>query len=177
MSRPLRELADVAGEIAKGRWEQRLTATGSVEAIAMAEAFNDMTASLSHWHAEAQQRAEQLQSSYERFYAVTQSVHDAIVSTDAQGAIIFWHPRAEALFGFPESEAIGRPFSSLLAAGCQERYLTAVDGITRDGDEATRALTFDGEGTRADGTAFPLELSLAAWTSGTQTCSLRSSAM
>jgi PAS domain S-box-containing protein len=170
MSRPLRDLAEVAGAVAKGQWEQRLTATGSAEAHAMAEAFNDMTASLSHWHAEAKQRAEQLQSSYERYYAVTQSVHDAIVSTDAQGAIIFWHPRAEALFGLSESAALGRPFSSLLAPACQERYLAAVDGLTRDGDNGARALTFDGEGVRADNATFPLELSLAAWTSGAQTC-------
>ncbi len=117
MSRPLRQIAEVAGEIAKGHWDRRLSPTGSAEAVAMANAFNDMTVSLSHWHEEARQRAEQLQGSYQRFRAVTLSVHDAIVSTDGNGAIIFWHPRAEALFGFSEDEAIGQMFSSLLAPG------------------------------------------------------------
>jgi PAS domain S-box-containing protein len=170
MSRPLRQLAEVAGEIAKGHWDQRLSPGGDAEAAAMADAFNRMTTSLSHWHEEARQRAEQLQASYERFYAVTQSVHDPIISTDAGGAIIFWHPRAQALFGLSEPDAIGMLFTSLLTPGCQERYVYATEEMRVDQRGGPGALTFDGEGIRADGTAFPIELSLASWKSGGQTC-------
>ena len=99
----------------------------------MAAAFNDMTVSLSHWHEKARQHAEQLQASFQRFRAVTLSVHDPIVSTDGNGAIIFWHPRAEALFGYSEEQAIGRMFSSLLAPASQDRYATAVQDLSRDG--------------------------------------------
>jgi PAS domain S-box-containing protein len=170
LSRPLRQLAEVASEITAGRWDRRVSPGGTAEAAVMAEAFNNMTASLSHWHAEAAQRAEQLQAAYQRYFAVMQSVHDPIVSADGTGAILFWHPRAEALFGFSEREAIGRPFSSLLAPGCQERYAAAVRAITTDEASGPDALTFDGEGVRGDGTLFPLELSLAAWNCGGQTC-------
>ena len=170
LSRPLRQLAEVAREIAAGRWERRVAPGGSAEADVMAEAFNNMTASLSHWHAEATQRAEQLQAAYHRYFAVMQSVHDPIVSTDGNGAILFWHPRAEALFGFAESDAVGRPFPSLLAPGCQERYAAAVEAITSQAPGAPHAITFGGEGVRHDGTLFPLELSLAAWACGGQTC-------
>jgi PAS domain S-box-containing protein len=170
MSRPLRDIAEVAGEIAQGHWDRRIEPVGSAEALAMATAFNDMTVSLSHWHDQARQRAEQLQASFERFRAVTLSVHDAIVSTDGNGAIIFWHPRAEALFGFTEDEAIGRMFSSLLAPGLHDRYATAIQDITRDSADAPDAATIDGAGMRNDGSSFPLELSLASWRSGGQTC-------
>jgi PAS domain S-box-containing protein len=170
MSRPLREIAEAAGEIAQGHWDRRLEPAGSAESVAMATAFNDMTVSLSHWHDQARQRAEQLQASFERFRAVTLSVHDAIVSTDGNGAIIFWHPRAEALFGFAEEEAIGRRFASLLAPELHDRYASAVQNITRDSDDAPDAATIDGEGLRNDGARFPLELSLASWRSGDQTC-------
>jgi PAS domain S-box-containing protein len=170
MSRPLRQIAEVAGEIAQGHWDRRLTPTGSGEAVAMADAFNDMTASLSHWHEQARQRAEQLQASFQRFRAVTLSVHDAIVSTDGNGAIIFWHPRAEALFGLSEEHAIGRMFSTLLAPGSVDRYATAVQDISRDADDAPAAATIEGEGVRDDESRFPLELSLASWKSGDQTC-------
>jgi two-component system, cell cycle sensor histidine kinase and response regulator CckA len=136
----------------------------------MANAFNDMTVRLSHWHDQARQRAEQLQASFQRFRAVTLSVHDAIVSTDGNGAVIFWHPRAEALFGFSEEEALGRTFPSLLAPASHDRYATAVQDITRDSADAPDAATIDGEGLRNDGTTFPLELSLASWKSGGQTC-------
>ena len=170
MSRPLRDIAEVAGEIAQGHWDRRLEPVGSAEAVAMANAFNDMTVSLSHWHEQARQRAEQLQASFQRFRAVTLSVHDAIVSTDGNGAIIFWHPRAEVLFGFREDEALGRTFPSLLAPASHDRYATAVQDITRDSADAPGAATIDGEGLRHDGTTFPLELSLASWASGGQTC-------
>jgi PAS domain S-box-containing protein len=170
MSRPLRDIAEVAGEIAQGHWDRRIEPVGSAEAVAMASAFNDMTVSLSHWHDQARQRAEQLQASFQRFRAVTLSVHDAIVSTDGNGAIIFWHPRAEALFGFTEEQALGRMFSSLLAPASHDRYATAVQNITRDSADAPDAATIDGEGLRQDGTTFPLELSLAWWKSGDQMC-------
>jgi PAS domain S-box-containing protein len=170
MSRPLRQIAEIAGEIAKGHWDRRLPATGSAEAVVMATAFNDMTVSLSHWHDEARRHAEQLESSFQRFRAVTLSVHDAIVSTDGNGAIIFWHPRAQALFGFSEEEAIGRMFPTLLAAASQDRYATAAQDINRDAADAPQAATIEGEGVRNDGSQFPLELSLASWKSGEQTC-------
>ena len=170
MSRPLRQIAEAAEEIAKGRWDRRLEPSGSAEAVAMATAFNDMTVSLSHWHEKARQHAEQLQASFQRFRAVTLSVHDPIVSTDGNGAIIFWHPRAEVLFGFSEEQAIGRMFSSLLAPASQDRYATAVQDLSRDADDAPDAATIEGEGLRHDGSQFPLELSLASWKSGDQTC-------
>ncbi len=170
MSRPLRQIAEVAGEIAQGHWDRRLSPTGSAEAVAMAEAFNDMTVSLSHWHEQARQRAEQLHASFQRFRAVTLSVHDAIVSTDGNGAIIFWHPRAQALFGLSEEKAMGRMFLSLLAPATQDRYATAVQDINRESEDAPAAATIEGEGVREDQSRFPLELTLASWTSGGQTC-------
>jgi predicted signal transduction protein with EAL and GGDEF domain len=46
MSRPLREIAIAAGEIAAGDWHREVPVTGTAEATTMAEAFNEMSASL-----------------------------------------------------------------------------------------------------------------------------------
>jgi predicted signal transduction protein with EAL and GGDEF domain len=46
MSRPLREIAIAAGEIAAGDWNRQVPVTGTAEATTMAEAFNEMSASL-----------------------------------------------------------------------------------------------------------------------------------
>jgi PAS domain S-box-containing protein len=140
---------------------------GSGEAEAMAHAFNGMTASLSHWHSEASHRTEQLQASYERFYAITHSAHDAIVSTDANGTIIFWNQSAEAAFGYSEREALGQPFLPLIAVPCQGLYSLHVQEVMRGAGESALARTFEGEGARRDGTTFPLELTLASWKAGT----------
>jgi len=36
------------------------------------------------------------------------AVGDAIVATDASGAITLWNPAAERMFGFPQGEALGK---------------------------------------------------------------------
>jgi PAS domain S-box-containing protein len=168
MSRPLRELADSAAKIAAGHWDHRISAGGSAEAAAMADAFNDMTMSLSHWHDEARKRADQLQTAYDRFYAVTQSAYDAIVSTDADGVITFWNRRAEAIFGYEESGAIGRRFDSLLSAEGRARYGDAARSLAAQIKGAPEAQTLEGEGLRRDGSVVPIELSLTAWQSDGQ---------
>jgi HAMP domain-containing protein len=75
LTRPLKDIADTAGEIAGGNWDRQVPLRGSAEATTLAQAFNDMTTSL--------------RRSYERFHSVTDSARDAIVSTDPDGRITF----------------------------------------------------------------------------------------
>jgi PAS domain S-box-containing protein len=163
MSRPLRDIADRAAEMAAGDWDRRLPVKGSAEAVAMAQAFNDMTASLTHWQSEARQRAEQLQAAYERYAAVTNSAPDAIVSTDADGSILFWNRSAERAFGCAEADALGRTLASLLAEDSQGLCREIIADAARP-DAAIRS--FDVEGRRQDGTQFPCELTVASWKAG-----------
>jgi signal transduction histidine kinase len=60
MTRPLQELADAARDVAAGNLSRRVSAGGSAEASMMAEAFNDMTASLLRSREEVRKRDEQL---------------------------------------------------------------------------------------------------------------------
>ena len=60
VSRPLKEMASAAGDIAAGNWNRQVPVRGSAEAIALAEAFNAMTASLRHWYEEAKRRDDEL---------------------------------------------------------------------------------------------------------------------
>jgi PAS domain S-box-containing protein len=162
VSRPLREIADVAGEIAGGRWDRRVPVRGSAEAKVMADAFNDMTRSLSHWHAEARRRTEQVQAAYERYAAVTNSAHDAIVSADVTGAVVFWNRSAESIFGYGDVQALALPMPTLLAESSRAAFSRMLSEVVSAG-ESGPARTFDGEGLRRDGHQFPLELSLASW--------------
>ena len=165
MSRPLREIADVAGEIAAGQWDRRVPVRGSAEATAMAHAFNGMTGSLSHWHAEARRQTERLQAAYERYAAVTHSAHDAIVSTDGDGRVVFWNRSAESTFEYAEERAIRMPFLSLLVDDSHQAYLRLVSDVSGD-TKAAVARTLECEGVRSGGATFPLELTLAAWRVG-----------
>ena len=161
LTRPLRTLADVANDVAAGDWSRQVPVdTSTAEARMMADAFNDMTSTLNHWHREAASRSEQLQGAYERFRAVTESAHDAIVSVDGESRIVFWNRRAQAVFGYAEQDALGQPLSAMITESDAEvrRYLTA------EGDQWGRTIEIAGR--RRDGSAIPLEVSLSTWKSG-----------
>jgi PAS domain S-box-containing protein len=161
MSRPLREIAEKAGDIAAGEWDSRLSVRGIAEAVVMAEAFNEMTDGLRHWHTQAQDRTRQLQAAYDRYAAVTNSAPDAIISADAAGVIVFWNRSAASTFGCPEPEALGRALTSWFDEGSGAS--AAIAAVMTAGDPSPR--TFEATGRRTDGTSFPCELTVAAWTS------------
>ena len=163
ITRPLRDIARVTGDVAAGRWDRQVPVRGTDETAALALAFNDMTTSLSHWHAEAQSKTAELQDSYERFFAVTHSASDAIVSTDSQGLILSWNLSAMRMFGFTEAEAVGTPFEEMLDPASRPAYQDHTARVRQNpfGDQA-----LEGLGSHKSGATLPLELSLASWMSG-----------
>lgn len=92
--------------------------------------------------------------------AVLGAAAEAIVAVDREGAIRFWNPGAERLFGFPGAEAVGRSidiiipepqrarhwagFRRVMATG-ESRYgqgdLLAVPGLRKDGARVSLEFT------------------------------------
>ena len=137
----------------------------------MADAFNDMTTSLSHWHergAAARRAAAGLVRALLRRHAVGARRHrldrrngrDHLLAP-ARGSAL------RLLRGGARSAACS---STLLAPGCQERYATAVPEISREADGAPARADVRRRRHPRGRHAFPLELSLASWKSGGQTC-------
>ena len=46
--------------------------------------------------------------------SIVQSSHDAIVTTDVDGRVLSWNPGAEALYGHPASDMIGRSIDGII---------------------------------------------------------------
>ncbi len=160
MSRPLKDIAQAAGEVAAGNWARQVPTHGSAEATTMATAFNEMTSHLRHWHEQAEDRAKRLETWYEQFHSVTESARDGIVSTDAQGAITFWNRSAATIFGYDQAQAMGTSLERLLAEPDRAHYLeTLTVGTGTAG--AVVGQTIELTGVRKNGDRFPIELSLS----------------
>ena len=97
-----------------------------------------------------------------RTRSVVDSALDAVISMDAGGRITAWNARAEAIFGWPAAEVLGRPLAETIIPSAHreahrrglERYLAAREGPMLDRRIEVTAL-------RRDGSEFPAELSIA----------------
>jgi PAS domain S-box-containing protein len=90
------------------------------------------------------------------------AVGDAVVVTDTAGAITMWNPAAERLFGYPESEALGRSLDLIIPERLRARHWegyhkTMQTGHTRYGTDVLRVPAVD-KGGRALSIAFTVAL-------------------
>jgi len=74
---------------------------------------------------------------------LVEAVGDAIVISDAKGAITLWNPAAERMFGFTRDEALGRSLDLIIPERQRQRhwdgYQKTMDtGITRYGNDVLR---------------------------------------
>ncbi|NJR80020.1 EAL domain-containing protein [Sphingomonas corticis] len=97
---------------------------------------------------------------------VVEATSDAVLAVDRAGTIVYWNAAAEGMFGRSRDEALGCDVEIIIparhATGHRERFARAAAG------GATRLVGTSLElvGARADGTEFPIELSLARWGEG-----------
>jgi PAS domain S-box-containing protein len=85
------------------------------------------------------------------FEQLVRSMGDAVVISDAAGAIIVWNAAATRIFGFSEEEAVGRPLDLIIPERLRGRHnegyeKTVASGVTRYGTTLLRvpALHKDG---------------------------------
>jgi PAS domain S-box-containing protein len=112
---------------------------------------------------ELQRQQDGLRASEVRFRSVVQSAPDAIIVSDNEGKIIFWNSGAERIFGYSEDEILQRPIEVLMPVRYRETHRVGVERLHTTGNTRLIGNTVELEGLRQDGTEFPLELSLASW--------------
>ena len=71
------------------------------------------------------------------------AVGDAIMASDASGAITLWNPACERMFGFTEAQALGKSLDIIIPQRQQQRHWdgytkTMETGITKYGNDMLR---------------------------------------
>lgn len=54
--------------------------------------------------------------------AILSAQADAIIAADREGAIIFWNPGAERIFGYASAEAVGRSLDIIIPLRLRKRH-------------------------------------------------------
>jgi PAS domain S-box-containing protein len=109
-------------------------------------------------------RAEEaLRESEARVRTVIESAADAVISVDHEGNIIAWNRSAARIFGWAVDQIIGTNLTHIMPERVRDSYQHMMQRF-----EATRQLKIMGKsvemvGLRADGSEFPMELTLSAW--------------
>lgn len=104
-----------------------------------------------------------LTDSEERLRAITDFAPDAIIMIDSVGAIQFWNPGAERLFGLSYDQVRGRDLHHLLALPEDEAEARAgLETFARTGTGPIVTRRRDVTARHADGSTFRAELSIAA---------------
>ncbi len=109
-----------------------------------------------------------LLESEKRLRSIVQFTNDAIILMDTQGNVTFWNKGAERSFGYTADEMIGRPVARIVPERFREAHQRGVERVAAAGRLTMQASMFELVGLRKDGTEFPLEFSLSAWTTKSQ---------
>jgi len=95
--------------------------------------------------------------------AIAGSARDAIIMMDPAGAICFWNKAAEAIFGCPPEEVLGKELHALLVPErFREAYRRGLAHFQQSGDGPAIGRTLELVARRKGGGEFPVELSLSA---------------
>jgi two-component system sensor histidine kinase/response regulator len=129
--------------------------------------FLDVMAALGIMLGRAIERAhaeQELRESEMRFRSVAQTAQDAVIVVDDDGAVVLWNPRATEMFGWTETEILGRSLTEIIPPRHRDGHEQGLHRVRAGGERRVLGRTVTLDGLRRDGSEFPIELSLATFT-------------
>jgi len=99
----------------------------------------------------------------ERFKTLVESAGDAVIGIEPPGAINLWNRKAEELFGYTQTEALGKELHAIIVpARYREAAYAGLKGFFMTGGGKLVNKTVEVEGLRKDGSEFSVELSISS---------------
>ena len=105
----------------------------------------------------------ELKDSEAKFRTLTESANDAIISIDSRGGIIFFNPAAEKIFGYSQTEALGKPFNFLMEESAWKSNMLLIQNYLASGKSTIPGRTLELTGKRKNGDEFTAEISYFSW--------------
>lgn len=118
--------------------------------------FTLLTDAFNHMLGQIQDQDRTLRDRETLLRAILDSSLNAIVVTNASGVIIDWNARAEKMFGWTKTEAVGRKLVDTTVPLAAEQFSPFTE--TTSGTQA--AWPVESLATRRDGTRFPVEIAV-----------------
>jgi two-component system cell cycle sensor histidine kinase/response regulator CckA len=102
-----------------------------------------------------------LGASEARKAAILESALDGIITIDANGLVLDFNPAAERMFGYTQTQASGRGLADLIIpADLRQAHRDGLARYTSTGPHVILNRRVETRGLRADGTEFPVELTI-----------------
>jgi len=105
-----------------------------------------------------------LQSAEARLSAIVDTAVDAILTIDERGAVETLNPAAQRLFGYESSQVVGRNIEMLMPPPYSDEHDEYLARYLRTGEKRIIGAGRDVTGLRADGSTFPLHLTVSEMT-------------
>jgi two-component system sensor histidine kinase/response regulator len=117
---------------------------------------------------ERKQAQRELEETLARTQLLLDSAMDAVICMDNQGKVLIWNSRAEAIFGYTEEQALGRAVADLIVPPVyRERHRQGMARYMETGQRKIIGTRVEVIGMRADGSQFPIELTIGSlWDKG-----------
>ncbi|HEX3623329.1 MAG TPA: response regulator [Acidimicrobiales bacterium] len=116
--------------------------------------------------AERKLAEEALRRSEERTRSILAAANDAFIGIDQDGLITDWNDSAEAIFGWPASEVVGRPLrQTIVPAGARAAHEEGLRRFLQTGEGPMLGRRVELTALHRTGREFPVELSI--WTTVT----------
>jgi len=96
--------------------------------------------------------------------AMSQASHDALAMIDSEGCVTFWNSAAEAMFGYSETEMLGKKLHDIIVLPREvAKAKRGLDHFSKTGTGPILSRAMELEGVRKSGEVFPVERSVSAF--------------